>query len=129
MAHSSRTSSLARQVAELRKLVERHLEAAHPRPVLQIISEKGASEAEIKRLQAEAAAEAGMDPASIDWIHYVVVSPPPRVELPREQITPPFDDKSKIVLNEPAQSWERRLHAVVQEERPVQLYYPKVGVA
>ena len=72
----SSTSRLANQVAELRKLVKARLAATKPRPRLQIIFDEGTSDVEIRRLQAEAAAKAGVDP--IEWIHYVIVYPPPR---------------------------------------------------
>ncbi len=70
---------LANQVAELRKRVEARLAATKPRPRLQIIFDKGTSDAEIERLRAETAAEAGVDPARVErWIHYTIVYPPPR---------------------------------------------------
>jgi hypothetical protein len=63
----------------LRKLVEARLAAKKPGPCLRIIFDEGTSDAEIERLQAEAAAEAGVDPASVErWIHYSIVYPPPR---------------------------------------------------
>ena len=74
----SSTGRLANRVAELRKLVEARLAAKRPRPCLQIIFDEGTSDAEIERLQAKAAAEAGVDPANVKWIHYVIVYPPPR---------------------------------------------------
>ena len=74
----SSTSRLANQVAELRKRVEARLTATRPRPCLHIIYPEGTSEAEIKRLEAEAAAEAGVDAASVRWIHITIVYPPPR---------------------------------------------------
>jgi hypothetical protein len=64
----------------LRKMVEAHIAATKPRPCLKIIFDEGTSEAEIKRLEAEAAAEAGVDPASVRWIHITIVYPPPRDE-------------------------------------------------
>jgi hypothetical protein len=68
----SSTGRLANRVAEFRKLVEARLAATRPRPCLQIIFDEGTSDAEIERLQAEAAAEAGVDPANVKWIHYRV---------------------------------------------------------
>ena len=78
MARSSPTSRLANQVAELRKLVDARLAATKPRPCLQIIFDEGTSDVEIERLQAKAAAEAGVKPANVEWIHRVIVYPPPR---------------------------------------------------
>jgi hypothetical protein len=74
----SSTGRLANRVAELRKLVEARLAATKPRPCLEIIFDEGTSDAEIERLQAEGAAVAGVDPAGVEWIHRIIVYPPPR---------------------------------------------------
>ena len=44
-----------------------------------VIYDEGTSDAEIERLRAEVAAEAGVDPANVErWIHRIIVYPPPR---------------------------------------------------
>ncbi len=74
----SSTGRLANRVAEFRKLVEARLAATRPRQCLHVIFDEGTSDAEIARLHAEAASEAGVDPVSVKWIHRVIVYPPPR---------------------------------------------------
>jgi hypothetical protein len=68
MSRSSATSRLAKQVEQLRQLVEAHLARQCLRSRLRVIYAAGASEAEIETAKAAAAAEAGLDPAAVDFI-------------------------------------------------------------
>jgi hypothetical protein len=123
MPRSSRTSSLANQVAELRKLVEARLAATKPRPCLQIIFDEGTNDAEIERLHAEAAAEAGVDPTSVEWIHCRIVHPKPRNEPPevlppggwQPEIEPPEPEPQKPERAEPTPERLERWKQHVQE--------------
>lgn len=89
------TKSFTAQIAELRKLVTEHVERGQPYRCLQIIFYDGASDEEIERLKAEAAAEAGVTVADATlWIHRRIISPPPRVEALWELYTGPLPDGS-----------------------------------
>jgi hypothetical protein len=126
MARQS-ASSLAKQVSELRKLVDQHIARQHHRPVLRVIYVAGATDAEITALQAEACAAAGIDPAHADWLHRIIIKPAPLVEEPFEQTRGP---RRNTALAEPRQpAFVRKPDATVVEDRPCKLNYPPAGLA
>jgi hypothetical protein len=106
---------------------------------LRVIYRSGASADEIRELEAQAAAELGIDPAHVDWIHRILITPPPVVELPSELCTAPLAEMRDPVLGQPRQSFTRKPDAAVIErptvsrteppERPTEIEYPPSGVA
>ena len=124
MARSSATS-LAKQVAELRALVDQHVARQQRRICLRICFKHGTPDDEITELEAQVAAYAGVDPTRASWIHRTLVTPPPIVEEPRVQWGGPQRDN---VLAEPRRRFERRPDAILVDERPTELYYPPSGI-
>lgn len=134
---ASRAVSLAKQVADLRGLVEQHLARTKPHRCLQIIFHDGASDEEIERLKAEAAAEEGVAVSDVTlWIYRRIITPKPTVEPPSPLRSAPYAERDNT-LAEPRKAFERKPDATVVEpaapvrterpERPVELDYPDAG--
>ena len=121
-------SSLAKQVADLRLLVDAHLARTQCKPVLYATYDKGASDAEILAAETQVATEAGVDREQVNWVHYVIVTPEPVVEAPRVQYGGPVRDNT---FSEPRVRFERKPDAtvVLEEERPQPIDYPPSGLA
>jgi len=105
--------------------VDEHLARSQRKRVLYAVYDAGASDAEILAAETQVATEAGINREQVNWVHYVIVTPPPVIEPPRVQYGPTRDN----TFSEPRPRFERKPDATVvqEEERPQPLTYPDLG--
>ena len=121
-------SSLAKQVADLRKLVDEHLARSQRKRVLYAVYDAGATDEAIAAAEDQVVAAAGIDREQANWVHYIIIDPPPVIEAPRVQYGGPTRDNT---FSEPRARFERKPDAtvVLEEERPQPIDYPPSGLA